>query len=114
VSSEVTEDASFVVSRSGDSAEVRICGTLCRTDAPAVRRRLDRLIDAGVRRIDLDLAGISDADATGLATLVTAYRRVRGRGGHLSFSALSDECVRILSRLHLFVDDPPERRPHAV
>ncbi|HTW20777.1 MAG TPA: STAS domain-containing protein [Mycobacteriales bacterium] len=109
-----TEDASFVVRRSGDLAEVRICGTLCRTDASAVRRRLGHLIDAGVTCIDLDLGGIQDADPAGLATLVIAARRLRGSHGRLSFSALSDESAEILSRLHLFVDDVSERRPQAV
>lgn len=109
-----TDDASFVVRRSGDRAEVRIGGTLCRTDAPAVRRRLDRLIDAGVTCIDLDLGGICDADPAGLATLVIAARRLRGSHGRLSFTALSDECTRILLRLHLFEDDASGSRRQAV
>jgi anti-anti-sigma regulatory factor len=64
-------------------------------------RRLDGLITAGVTQLDLDLSDVHETDPSGVATLVVAAKRLRGRRGELRLTSLSDECGRVLRRLHV-------------
>ena len=63
---------------------------------PALRRRLDALIDRGVRRVVINCQAVGFIDSTGLAFLLTRARELMRREGLLSLVNASDEVVRFL------------------
>jgi anti-anti-sigma factor len=75
-----------------DSATIWLCGDLDFAAAGAARRTLCQL-DAGVRRIVLDLSHITYLDAAGVRFLLTAKKRARATGKNLVFRHPS-RCVR--------------------
>lgn len=63
---------------------------------PVLRRRLDNLIDRGVRRVVINCQAVGFIDSTGLAFLLTRARELMRREGLLSLVNASDEVVRFL------------------
>ena len=63
---------------------------------PALRRRLDNLIDRGVRRVVINCQTVGFIDSTGLAFLLTRARELMRHEGLLSLVNASDEVVRFL------------------
>ena len=63
---------------------------------PSLRRRLDALIDRGVRRVVINCQAVSFIDSTGLAFLLTRARELMRREGLLSLVNASDEVIRFL------------------
>ena len=63
---------------------------------PELRRRLDNLIDRGVRRVVINCQTVAFIDSTGLAFLLTRARELMRREGLLSLVNASDEVVRFL------------------
>jgi anti-sigma B factor antagonist len=57
-----------------------ISGELDIATAPGLRERLDAAIDSGVRRLVLDLSGVSFLDSVALAVIVNAKRRLGDEG----------------------------------
>ena len=51
--------------------------------APELKRRLIDVVNRGAREIILDLSATDFLDSTGLGALLTAYKRLSGRGGRL-------------------------------
>lgn len=54
-----------------------------------VRERLKRLVEAGHKRIVLNLEEVSYIDSSGLSTLVTSFVSVRKQGGDLKLLRLT-------------------------
>jgi len=52
--------------------------------APALKRRLLEAVEGGAREIVLDLSETAFLDSTALGALLTAHRRLDGRGGRLT------------------------------
>ncbi|MDP9294788.1 MAG: STAS domain-containing protein [Actinomycetota bacterium] len=57
-----------------------ISGELDIATAPGLRERLDAAIDSGVKRLVLDLSGVSFLDSVALAVIVNANRRLGDEG----------------------------------
>ena len=51
--------------------------------APELKRRLIEVVNQGAVEIILDLSATEFLDSTGLGALLTAYKRLSGRGGRL-------------------------------
>ena len=57
-------------------------------ESPAVREKLNPLIDAKLPRIVVDLGGVSYIDSSGLALFIEAMQRIQSYGGKFSLCAL--------------------------
>ena len=82
---------------------VQLVGRLDATTAPDLRRLLLELDHTCSRDalITLDLRGIDEADAGGLAPLVLAHRRALSRSYVLALTAPSEAVERVLRTHHL-------------
>ena len=82
---------------------VQLTGRLDATTAPDLRRLLLELDHTCSRDslITLDLSGIDEADAGGLAPLVLAHRRALSRSYVLALAAPSESVERVLRIHHL-------------
>ncbi|MQA96762.1 MAG: anti-sigma factor antagonist [Streptosporangiales bacterium] len=76
---------------------VRLRGELDMATAPALRNRLMALLHPGLRRIVLDLSGLTFCDATGLGLLVGIQNRTVSLGVDLRLSAPRWQLAKVLN-----------------
>jgi anti-anti-sigma factor len=67
-----------------DAVVVRLIGELDQSTTPQLEACLDTLRADGAPDIRLDLSGLSFCDSSGISAMLTASKRVRKQGGHLS------------------------------
>ena len=76
---------------------VPVEGDLDVTSVESLRRTIDALINDGCKRIVLNLASTSYMDSAGMGLVVSAVRRMRGKGGLLSLTNVSPNVLRALT-----------------
>ena len=77
-------------------------GEVDSSSAPALRARLDEVLDAGAFAVTLDLNGVSFLDSAGLCVLAAAHRRAVRDGIRLRVLASSRAVVRPLQITGLY------------
>lgn len=100
------------MSGSVNIALVPVEGDLDVTTVPAVRRRIDRLVAGGCRRLFVNMADVGYVDSAGLGLILTELRRMRSLGGLLSLINVSDQLYLALRRMRV-LDFMPVRRTSA-
>ncbi len=93
-------------------ALVPVEGDLDVTSVPALRRRVDRLVARGCRRVIMNMADVSYVDSAGLGLILTEARRLRGVGGLLSLVNVSPQAYHALRRMRV-LDHMPVLRTGA-
>ena len=80
---------------------VRVSGELDMDTSPMLEDCLREVIDAGARRVVLDLAGVAFMDSSGLSLLVLTHRRLADVGGRLCLADVRETVryVLVLSAL---------------
>ncbi|MBO4207850.1 STAS domain-containing protein [Micromonospora echinofusca] len=73
----------------GECTVLEVGGEVDVYTAPRLRERLIELIDAGARRVVVDLGRVDFLDSTGLGVLVGALKRLRSVGG--TFALVCDK-----------------------
>jgi anti-sigma B factor antagonist len=63
------------VTRDSAAARLTASGEVDSSSAPALRARLDDVLDSGVSELTVDLTGVSFLDSAGLCVLAAAHRR---------------------------------------
>jgi anti-anti-sigma factor len=101
-----TEAASFRITagpRGTAAAELRLSGELDLASARMLRSRVRGLLepDRGVRRLVLDLAGLTFLDVTGLDAILETQHRLAPLGGIVVLRGPRPNVVRILTLLRL-------------
>ena len=89
---------------SGDSATpiLTVVGEVDSSSAPALRTRLDAVLDGGATTVTVDLHGVTFLDSAGLCVLAAAHRRAVRTGVRLRILASSRAVVRPLQITGLF------------
>ena len=64
--------------------------------APALRDRITELLDAGQRRLIVDLATVEFIDSTGLGVLVGSLNRAKELGGRLDLVCPQERVLKLL------------------
>lgn len=70
-------------------------------DAMILRKKVNDLISAGVRRVVLDLKGVLHINSAGVGGLVCAMISLRKAGGDLCLACINRHVQNILSITHL-------------
>jgi anti-anti-sigma factor len=83
--------------RVDDAQIISLVGELDYAGAPAVARELDRIEKTDVRRITLDLSGLTFMDSSGLRLLLLANLRSRADGHRLGLRAPPHFVRRVLA-----------------
>lgn len=71
-------------------------------NAPALRGRLDELLERGVNRFVLDLSQVPFLDSAGMAVLVSLLKRARSVDGDVLLVWPAEEAARRILRLTKF------------
>lgn len=90
-------------------ALVTVEGDLDVRTVPALRRRIDRLVAGGCRRIFLNMAGARYVDSAGMGLILTELCRMRSEGGLLSLMNVSPQAYLALRRMRVFDFMPVSR-----
>ncbi|MCY1138295.1 STAS domain-containing protein [Actinoplanes sp. Pm04-4] len=76
---------------------VGVRGDLDMATSPRLQNSLQELIDAGDRRVVVDLAGVGFMDSSALGALVVTYKALREAGGRLALAAAGPGVRYVLS-----------------
>ncbi len=68
----------------------------------ALRDAVREALEAGSRKLLIDLDGVSTVDSSGIGELVSAYTTVTNRGGYLKLMNLPSKVADILQITQLF------------
>jgi anti-sigma B factor antagonist len=82
------------VTTTDTSARVTTAGEVDSSTAPALRARLDALLDAGVQELTVDLCDVTFLDSAGLCVLAAAHRRAVAAGVRLRVLAANRAVIR--------------------
>ena len=63
----------------------------------AVKRRVEALVDAGQRKLVLDLGAVSYMDSTCLGEIVSGFVTMRNQGGTLHLANLTEQVARLMT-----------------
>ncbi len=86
-----------------DTVTVRLDGELDHFGAERVRASMDVLIaDPSVKRLVVDLSGLSFMDSSGIGVLLGRYRTLARRGGSLAVRGVSPQIDRIFKMSGLY------------
>ena len=83
---------------SARTAVLEVAGRMNAVTAPALRARVEELIEQGRPEIVCDLAGVTFLDSSGLAGLVVAIKAAASGAGSLKIAA-SSEAARLMFRM---------------
>ncbi len=84
-----------------DACVLRVFGELDATSVTEIRNTLDRLADGGYQQVVVDLSELWRIDSSGVAAIVSLYKRVLGRGGTMRVRGLRDQPLAIFRLLKL-------------
>jgi anti-sigma B factor antagonist len=74
---------------------LQIRGRLDAAAAPAVRARIEELVEHGQAEIVCDLSQVESLDSSGLAALVSGRKAARERGGFLKLVGLNEGAAAV-------------------
>ncbi|WP_210479851.1 STAS domain-containing protein [Naasia sp. SYSU D00948] len=80
----------------GGTHEIAPRGRLNLVAAPALRSLIAERVQAGNRRIVLDLQGVDFLDSSGLGAIIASLKTAREAGGDLRLARASDAVVMVL------------------
>ncbi|WP_341718773.1 STAS domain-containing protein [Micromonospora sp. FIMYZ51] len=75
---------------------LEVHGELDMATSPQLREGLQRVADAGDRRVVVDLAGVGFMDSSGLGALVVMFKALREAGGRLCLAAVQPAVHSVL------------------
>ena len=82
--------------RRRDQVTVRLTGELDHCSAQSIRRELDEMIaDPGVKKLVLDLRGLTFMDSSGIGVILGRYRALAQRGGKVAVNNMNPHIERI-------------------
>ncbi len=89
-----TELLTVEVTGDTPTARLTVSGEIDSSSAPALRARLDEVLDRGATELTVDLTGVSFLDSAGLCVLAAAHRRAVRTDVHLRVLASSRAVIR--------------------
>lgn len=85
----------------GDQTTFRISGTLDALTAPEIRPTIDAIIEDGRKQVVVDLSELELIDSSGVAVIVSLYKRVRSIGGTVQVMGVRDQPLAIFKLLRM-------------
>lgn len=65
------------------------------------RNQVEELVDGGVQRIAINLAGVPEMDSSGIGSIVRAYTQVKKAGGRCTFFAPTKRVLQLIKMVRL-------------
>ena len=84
------------MSERANIALVSVGADLDVTTVPVVRRRMDRLVAQGCRRVFMNMAGVEHVDSAGMGLILTELRCRYVVVGNVALDVLADKCAHVI------------------
>jgi anti-sigma B factor antagonist len=91
----------FRRTQSGEQTQLAISGALDAHTAPRLRSEVDQIVGEKLRSVVVDLSQLDFIDSSGVAVLVSLYKRVRSMQGNVTVVGVRDQPQAIFRLLHL-------------
>lgn len=91
----------YNVSQVGEISVLKVEGKLDCLTVPEVRPEIDKLVERDVRKVILDASGVELLDSSGVAVIVSLFKRMRAIGGDVRIAALGGQPKSIFNLLRL-------------
>jgi anti-sigma B factor antagonist len=86
---------------SEDQTTLSIGGTLDAVSAPEIRPTIDEIVVAKRKKVIVDLSGLDLIDSSGVAVIVSLFKRVRANGGEVRVTGVRDQPLAIFKLLRM-------------
>ena len=86
---------------SGDETTLFIGGALDAMTAPELRPTIDDLVKEKRKRVVVDLSELVVVDSSGVAAIVSLYKRIRAGGGSVKVTGVRDQPLAIFKLLRM-------------
>lgn len=90
-------DLDITTSQGGARTVVRVAGEIDVYTVPALRDRLDAVIDRGEHDLVVDLSEVTFMDSTGLGVLVGRLKLIRAAGGSMRLVSAQDRVLKVFA-----------------
>ena len=80
---------------------VHCTGRLNMVAASGVKTFLDKTVDAGGRKVVVDLSGVAFIDSSGLGALIGGLKKARQAGGDLRIAGVGEQVAAVLRLTNL-------------
>jgi len=84
-----------------DETTLSIIGTLDALTVPEIRACVDTLVDEGRQDVTVDMSKVELIDSSGVAVVVSLYKRVRANGGSVKVVGFQGQPATIFKLLRL-------------
>ena len=91
----------YSISVSGNEAMVALNGKIYAHDAGIVRDAILDQIEQGITNVQINLAGLTYIDSTGLGVLVTVHKRTKEKSGKLTIYGVQGMAAELIRRTRL-------------
>lgn len=85
----------------GGVTVLRLVGRLDGLSSPQLHDVLEKLINAGLRRVILDCGKLSYVSSAGIGTLITLHRRMDAAGGQVKIAGATGAVFEVLELMNL-------------
>lgn len=85
----------------GDETQIKIGGTLDALTAPELRPLIAEIVDEKRKQIVVELSELELIDSSGVAVIVSLYKRVRAAGGDVKVVGVRDQPLSIFKLLRM-------------
>ena len=89
------------LSLTDDMLELHISGELSALSAPLLRDVLEQVVSVHPREVTVNLSELSLIDSSGVAAIVSLYKRLAKFGSRMHLVGVHDQPSRIFRLLHL-------------
>ena len=86
---------------SANETTLTIDGTLDAVTAPDIRPTIDDIVAEKRPHVVVDLAGLELIDSSGVAVIVSLYKRLRANGGKFTVAGVRDQPLAIFKLLRM-------------
>jgi anti-sigma B factor antagonist len=80
---------------------VTLTGRLNGANAPELKKKIKQIVDAGKKKLILDLSGVTFIDSSGLSALISGFKCAREAGGFFRLSSLRDQTANVIKLMML-------------
>jgi anti-sigma B factor antagonist len=91
----------FALEESTDGVVLRLNGSLDAMTATEIMPTITKLVDDRRPRVQVNLEGLDLIDSSGVAAIVSLYKRVRANGGRVSVTGARDQPLAIFKLLRM-------------
>jgi anti-sigma B factor antagonist len=92
---------SFTTDDTSDTVILRLAGSLDAMTASELHPTIDRLVEQRCPRVQVALDGLDLIDSSGVAAIVSLYKRIRAGGGRVSVTGARDQPLAVFKLLRM-------------